>query len=160
MDTLIANPHTAEELAAVSTLVHNIVGVGLLGLSAAQVVEVARGAAGRARYVWPALGAVTGLGLAAFVFLHQVFTHGVPPFADPVQNQHQLIGLFAGGGGALELARRAGRVGPMAAAAWPMALVAIAAVFFGHEQGTTAALVDHLALAGTLVVAGLAALAP
>jgi hypothetical protein len=160
METM-ANPHTPEELAALSTFVHNLAGWFVLALAAGMLVEAVRGAAaGRWRYAWPAVGSVVGFGLTAFIFLHQALYHRISPLADPVQNQHQLIGLLFGLGAAVELwRRRRGEEGRLLASAWPLALVGVGVVFLVHEQGTLEALLVHWALAGTLVVAGLALLA-
>lgn len=156
------NAHSAEDLAAVSTLVHNLIGWVFLALAIAFLIEVARGlSVGRSRFVWPGLGAAIGIGLAVWVFAHQVLTHGMGPFADPLQNQHQLIGWLAGLGSLVELLRRGGKLsGLWAAGAWPTALVGIGVAFLIHEQGTTEALLVHWALAATLILAGMAQLAP
>lgn len=156
------NAHSPEELAALSTLVHNVIGWVFLALAVGFLVEVVRGtSSGRARFAWPGLGAFIGIGLAVFVFFHQTQFHDVGPFDDPVQNQHQAIGWLAGIGSVIELLRRAGKVsGRWAASAWPMALVGIGVAFLVHEQGTTEALLVHWALAGTLIFAGLTQLAP
>lgn len=156
------NAHSPEELAALSTTVHNVIGWVLLALAIALVVEIARGVtAGKLRFLWPGLGAAVGIGLAGFVFFHQWLFHGVGPFSDPVQNQHQAIGWLAGLGSLVEVFRRAGRIAsPRAAVAWPFAIVGIGLVFLAHEQGTAEALLVHWALAATLILAGLAQAAP
>lgn len=156
------NEHTPEELAALSTLVHNVLGWLMLALAITLVVEIARGVpTGRWRFAWPALGAFVGLGLSVFVFVHQRWYHDVSPLADPVQNQHQAIGLLAGAGALVELwSRRAGGVPGRIAAAWPLSLVGIGVVFLLHEQGTAEALLVHWALAGTLILSGFALAAP
>ena len=160
METM-ANPHTAEELAQLSTLVHKIAGVLLLVIAGGIIVETMRGmATGRWRYAWPALGVFVGLGLTAWVVLHMIFTHRVSPFAVPAQVQHQVIGLFAGVGSLVELVRRKkGRDGRAWRAAFPIGLIGVGVAFVVHEQGTTEALLVHWALAGTVIFAGMALLA-
>lgn len=94
-------------------------------------IEILRGVAQSwRRYLWPGLAARMGLGPAAWVFFHQIFTHHVPPFSDPLQNQHQSIGWIAGLGGIVELARRSGLLYAVwAGAAWPVSLVGIGVTF-------------------------------
>jgi hypothetical protein len=150
--------HSAEDLARLSTLVHNLLGIVLLALAAVLVAELLRGVPeGRARFAWPAIGAVLGFGLATWVFFHQIFSHGLGPFDDPAQNQHQAIGLLAGLGSAGEIARRAG--GPDALkVGFPLGLVGVGVAFVAHEQHALEALIVHWALAATLITSGLATL--
>jgi hypothetical protein len=151
------NPHTPTELAELSTLVHNIAGWLFLLLALAYLVETVRGVPnGRARYVWPGIGAVIGFGLTAFVFVHQTTYHAVSPFADPLQLQHQVIGLLAGSGALMEvIARRTKSDGKVWRSGWPLSLVGVGVAFLVHEQGTAEALLVHWALAATLILAGL-----
>lgn len=157
----MANPHSPEELAALSTLIHNLLGWLLLALAVVVGLEQRRGVpTGRSRFVWPALGMLIGFGLTIYVVAHQVFTHQLSPFADPIQLQHELIGLVAGLGATLELVRRTGRLRALLwEAAWPISLVGIGVIFLAHEQGTTQALLVHWFLAASLIFAGLAPLA-
>lgn len=155
------NPHTAEELASLSTFIHNLAGWTLALLGATLLVESVRGQpAGRARFVWPVLGALIGFGLTAFIYFHMTAYHKVSAFADPAQVQHQLIGLFLGAGAAGETLRRAGRLrGRFAELCWPVALLGVGVAFLIHEQARFEALLVHWALAGTVVLAGLAHMA-
>lgn len=149
-------PHSPEELARLSTLVHNVLGWLLVILSVVLVVEIRRGVPqGGARFVWPALGATIGFGLAIWVFFHQIVSHGLGPYDDPLQNQHQAIGWLAGIGSALELARRVG-ASERLAFGFPLAIVGVGVAFLVHEQHDLKALVVHWALAGTLVASGCA----
>lgn len=157
----MANPHSPEDLASISTFIHNLIGWVLLVLAAVNVREQRRGlGAGRARFVWPVLGMVIGFGLLSYIVLHQTLTHRVSPFADPVQLQHELIGLVGGVGATIELVRRSGRFrAPQWEAAWPLALAGIGVIFVAHEQGNVEALVVHWFLAAALSLAGLAQVA-
>lgn len=157
----MANPHSPDELAAISTFIHNLIGWVLLLLALANVVEQRRGlSAGRSRFVWPVLGTIIGFGLLGYIVLHQVLTHRISPFADPVQLQHELIGLVAGIGATVEVLRRSGRMrGAIWEAGWPLALVAIGVIFVAHEQGSVEGLVLHWFLAGALILSGLAQIA-
>ena len=157
----MANPHTPEELAWLSTLVHNLAGWLLILLSAAMLVETMRGVPkGRLRYAWPGLGMVIGLGLTVYVFLHMRLHHEVSPFAVPAQVQHQLIGLCLGLGATAEFLRRRWRSEHrLWKAAWPLGIIGVGVAFLVHEQGTFRALAVHWALAGTLLLGGLALLA-
>lgn len=161
MEPQVAHPHSAEELAALSTLVHNVLGWLLLAVAAGVLYEAARRPIeGRLRLAWPALAALLGLGLTGWVLQHMSLYHQVSPFADPAQVQHELIGTFAGVGAAIELVRRARRSSsPVLEAAWPTALVGVGVAFLVHEQGTAEALLVHWALAATFVLSGLAVLA-
>ena len=158
----MANPHTPEELAALSTLVHNIAGWMFAVLAIVLLIELLRRTPrGRGRYLWPAIGMTIGFGLTAFVFFHQWLYHRISPFAVPVQVQHQLIGLAVGLGGLAELLRRRrNSESRLWRAAFPLAVVAVGIIFLAHEQGTFDALIVHWALAGTLIIAGLALMAP
>jgi len=157
----MANPHSPEELAALSTLIHNLLGWLLLALAVVAGLEQRRGIpTGKSRFIWPGLGALIGFGLTIYVTAHQVFTHRISPFADPVQLQHELIGLVAGAGATLELLRRRGWLSsPLWEAAWPLSLLGIGVIFVAHEQGTTQALLVHWFLAASLILAGLSPLA-
>lgn len=152
------NPHSPAELAEISTLIHNVAGWLFAVLAAALLAENLRGVpAGRWRFAWPALGMLIGFGLTAYIFAHMRGTHGVSPFADPQQVQHQLIGLAIGTGAALETLRRANVLrGPAFEAAWPVALIAVGVVFVAHEQARFDALLVHWVLAATVVLSGLA----
>ena len=149
--------HSAAELARLSSLVHNIIGWLLLALAAMQLREALTALAERpARIPWPAVGALIGVGLAVWVFFHQIFTHGVGPFDDPVQNQHQAIGWVIGLGALGELLRRKGWLrGWLASGAWGTALVLVGVLFLVHEQHAIEALLVHWALAATLILSGL-----
>ncbi len=149
--------HSAAELARLSSLVHNIVGWLLLALAVVQLRETLTTLAERpVRLIWPGLGAFIGVGLALWVFFHQILTHGVGPFDDPVQNQHQAIGWLVGLGAGVELLRRKGRLrGWLASAAWGSGLVGVGVLFLVHEQHEVEALLVHWALAATLILAGL-----
>jgi hypothetical protein len=95
-----------------------------------------------------------------YIFTHQVWTHRLPPFADPLQNQHQLIGLIVGLGATIELTRRWLQAGSEGwKLAWPLTVIVVGIAFLVHEQGTVEALVTHWALAGSLVLSGLTELA-
>ncbi len=158
----MANPHTAEELAQLSTLIHNLAGWLFGALAIVMLIETLRGVPRtRMRYLWPALGAVIGWGLTIYVFLHMTLTHRVSPFAVPAQVQHQLIGLAVGLGALAELLRRR-RLSENRAwrGAFPLTTIVVGVIFLAHEQGTTDALLVHWALAGTLILAGMALLAP
>jgi hypothetical protein len=154
----MTDPHSPEELARLSTLVHNAIGAALFALAVILIAELLRGSpASRARFAWPGLGMLIGFGLAIWVFFHQIFDHGLGPFDDPVQNQHQAIGWMAGLGSAAELFRRAG--GPeWLKVGFPLGIVGVGIAFLAHEQHAIEALVVHWALAGTLVLSGLATL--
>lgn len=154
----MANPHSPQELAAISTFIHNLIGWLLAALAIVTLVEQRRGvAAGRLRYVWPALGGLIGFGLLLYIVLHQTLTHRISPFEDPVQLQHEIIGLLAGLGATLELLRRTGRLAaPAWESAWGLALAGIGVAFVVHEQGTTEALVLHWFLAAALIFSGMA----
>lgn len=154
----MANPHTADEIAGLSTVAHNVIGWLLAAIAVAMLWETARKPAeGRWRLLWPALGMTLGLGLSGFVSLHFIFYHRVSPFLDPAQNQHQIIGILAGTGATAELIRRVRRSEHQGfKLVWPASLVAIGTAFLIHEQGTTEALLIHWALAATFIVAGLA----
>ena len=158
----MANPHSPQELADLSTLIHNLAGWLFAALAIVLLVEQLRGTPrGRGRYAWPALGLVIGFGLALFVFLHQWLYHRISPLAVPTQVQHQLIGLAIGGGALAELLRRRrGSASRLWRSAFPLSVVAVGVIFLAHEQGTLDALITHWALAGTMILAGLALLAP
>jgi hypothetical protein len=160
--TEMAHPHSPEELAELSTLIHNFAGWLFAVLAIVMLIEMLRGVPrGRARYVWPGIGAFIGVGLATYVFLHMSLYHRVSPFAVAAQVQHQLIGLAVGAGSVAELLRRWRRSEHRAwRSAFPLAVVAVGVIFLAHEQGTFDALIVHWALAGTLILAGLALLAP
>ena len=154
-------PHSPEELAILSTFIHNLIGWLLLPLSAALMLEASRGVPkSRWRFAWPGVGAFIGFGLTVYIFFHQIFTHKLPPFADPLQNQHQLIGMTIGIGSAVEMIRRwrsserrAFRV------VWPLGVFTVGVLFLWHEQATPRMLIVHWALAATLILAALAFLA-
>lgn len=145
----MANAHTPDDLAAYSTLVHNLAGWLVLVMAAAMLAEaLSHLGSGRWRYLWPGLGAFVGLGIWAYVFFHLWLYHRVSPFADPNQVQHQLLGLTLGVGACLELVRRRLKVAARAwQGAWPVPVVAVGVQFV------------HWALASTLVLAGFALLA-
>jgi hypothetical protein len=156
----IAHPHTAEELAELSTFIHNLAGWLLFALGAAMLVEAIRGPArGRWRHAWPVLGAVIGFGLLAYIVQHMALHHRVSPLSDPMQLQHQLIGLLVGAGATVEILGRRGTIGTWSQAVWPASLVAVGVVFLLHEQATEMALLVHWALAAAIVLGGLALLA-
>lgn len=160
----MTDPPSPEELARLSTIVHNLMGWAYLPLNLVLLMESLRGVSPSwRRYLWPALSAVFGVGLAIWIFYYQV-SHHVPPFSDPLQNQHQAIGWVVAIGALVELVRRSGRLTPTIAAwaeaVWPASLVGVGVIFLAHEQRSLGTLLAHLALAGTLVLAGFAYLAP
>lgn len=157
----MAHPHSPEELAMLSTVAHNVIGWLLLLVAGAMLWETLKGAArSRWRLLWPAVGMVIGLGLTAFVFLHFIFYHRVSPFADPAQNQHQVLGILAGSGATVEFVRRLRDSSHRGwQSVWPLSLVAVGVTFLIHEQGTAEALLIHWALAATFIVAGLSVFA-
>jgi hypothetical protein len=158
----LANPHSAAELAGLSTLVHNLAGGLIAAVTIAMLVETLRGESPRwTRFIWPGIGLLVGLGLFVFVLLHQTLTHEIGPFEDPMQAQHAVIGLLIGIGALTEFWRRRRSDGPpsgLLATGWPLALVGVGIAFLVHEQGTAEALLVHWALAGTVILAGLALL--
>lgn len=153
--------HSAAELAFLSSLVHNVMGWLVLALALMQLREALAALAERpARLPWPGAGALIGVGLAIWVFFHQILTHGVGPFDDPVQNQHQAIGWIVGLGATVELLRRKGWFrGWIASSAWGASLVLVGVMFLIHEQHAVEALLVHWALAATLILAGLCEIA-
>lgn len=156
----MTSSHSPEELARLSTFVHNLLGWAYLPLNLALLVENLRGVSpGWRRYLWPGLSALFGVGLAVWIIFFQIYDHHVPPFSDPVQNQHQALGWVAGLGALVEMVRRSGRL-RWAEAVWPISLVGIGLIFLVHEQHTLSAQLAHRAIAGTLALAGFAYLAP
>jgi len=153
----VANPHSPEELAQLSTFIHNLAGWIFLVLAGLLIAEAIRGVPrSRWRLAWPGIGMVIGFGLTIWVFFHQWLYHQVSPFADPAQNQHQVIGLFTGVGAGLEFVRRLRNAErKLWRSAWPLAIVGVGAAFLIHEQGTVDALIVHWALAATFIVSGL-----
>lgn len=149
--------HSSTELARLSSLVHNVLGWLLLALALLQLREALTPLGGRlARLLWPGAGALIGFGLAVWVFSHQILTHGVGPFDDPLQNQHQAIGGIVAFGATGEMLRREDRIGGwFAPIVWGTSLVLVGVVFLLHEQHAIEALLIHWALAATLILAGL-----
>lgn len=151
--------HSPEELARLSTLAHNLFGGLTFVLALRLAWEALRGVpTGWTRLLAPGLGTLLGYGLTVWVFFHQIVSHHLPPFADPRQNEHQLIGLFAGTGAIVQLLGRLGRLGAWAEAGFPVGLIATAGAFAAHEQGTVEILVVHGFLAESLLLSGIAGL--
>jgi hypothetical protein len=169
---MMQNPlHTPEEMRQISNLAHLVEGL-ILGIAALIVLLQARGifAHGRRRYAWPALVALAGAFLLAYLVvpyhgLARARAQWTSVFGTAQQRQHLIMSLLVLLGGGAELLALSREVRwPTWRFVWPSALVAIGVIFLAHSQHGTSdairrAVLIHRALGVTFAVAGMLAAA-
>lgn len=155
--------HTAEEMRAISDLVHRVEGA-IVAVTALLVLAEATGRV-RNRNLWPATVCVAGVFLlAALLAPHHGLAHARTQwsfvFGDPQQRQHLAIAALVTAGGLAELLHRGGRLkGRGWALVWPAAVVCVGVAFLLHTQHGTGeavarAVLVHRLLAGVFVATG------
>ncbi|HEX6041623.1 hypothetical protein [Longimicrobium sp.] len=155
--------HTAEEMRAISDLVHQVEGL-IVGVTALLVLGEA-GRRIRNRLLWPGAVCLAGLFLlAALLAPHHGWEHAraqwVFVFGDAQQRQHLAIAALVTLGGVAEILHRSGGLpGKRWAFVWPLAVAGVGAAFLLHTQHGTGEAVARAVLVHRLLAAAFIATA-